>query len=286
MIDPHLDPPPRPSEDFSIKQYFREISRFKVLSAEEESSLALRIRKGDQDALDQLVRANLRFVVSVSRNYQNQGLPLGDLINEGNLGLLRAAKRFDASRNFKFISYAVWWIRQAILCALADQSRIVKLPLNRVGTIHSVRKTAGVLEQQKRRAPSLEEIARELDIGVVEVHESINLGIHSISLDSPSRGDADATMGDSIGYNDQESAHESMHALFLSKEITRALDSLSEREREVIILFFGIGQSTAHTLEEIASRFSISRERVRQVKERAIERLRHLSRSKRLKGAL
>ncbi|MBD3322761.1 MAG: sigma-70 family RNA polymerase sigma factor [Chitinivibrionales bacterium] len=271
------------SEESSLALYLREISRTKTLTREEETELAVRIKKGDRKALEKLVGANLRFVVSVCRNYQNQGLPLSDLINEGNLGLIRAARRFDEKKNFKFISYAVWWIRQSILQALAEQSRIIKLPLNRVGTIHKIGKARSRLEQKYRRMPNIEEIARELNIDEDEVSESIKIGNNHASLDAPLRQGEDSKLMDVIQNSDQGQPDEGVVDISLQEEINRTLDTLTEREKEVVRLYFGIGEDTAHTLEEIGEMFALTRERVRQIKEKAIRRLKHASRSDRLR---
>ncbi|HON12146.1 MAG TPA: RNA polymerase sigma factor RpoD/SigA [Chitinispirillaceae bacterium] len=271
------------SDDSSLALYLKEISKHKTLSLEEEAKQAVRIRKGDKKALEKLVKANLRFVVSVSRNYQNQGLPLSDLINEGNLGLIRAAKRFDEKKNFKFISYAVWWIRQAILQALAEQSRIIKLPLNRVGTIHKIGKTQSRLEQKLCRLPNISEIADELSLDEDEVCETIKIGNAHMSLDAPIQSGEDAKLIDLLQDENQESPDDGIMDISLQKEIERTLDTLSEREKEVVKLYFGIGEDTAHTLEEIGQRFNLTRERVRQIKEKAIKRLKHCSRCKRLR---
>jgi RNA polymerase primary sigma factor len=271
------------SEESSLALYLKEISKNKTLSLEEEAVLAVRIRDDDRKALEKLVKANLRFVVSVCRNYQNQGLPLSDLINEGNLGLIRAARRFDEKKNFKFISYAVWWIRQAILQALAEQSRIIKLPLNRVGTIHKIGKTQSKLEQKLRRLPMIEEIAQELQIDIEEVQETIKIGNTHMSLDAPLQQGEDAKLIDMLQDENQERPDDGVLDISLHVEIDKTLDTLSEREKEVVKLYFGIGEDTAHTLEEIGQRFNLTRERVRQIKEKALRRLKHCSRSKRLK---
>jgi RNA polymerase primary sigma factor len=271
------------SEESCLALYLKEISKNKTLCLEEEAELAVRIRTGERKALEKLVKANLRFVVSVSRNYQNQGLPLSDLINEGNLGLIRAAKRFDEKKNFKFISYAVWWIRQAILQALAEQSRIIKLPLNRVGTIHKIGKTQSKLEQKYRRAPNVEEIARELSLDENEVRETIKIGNTHMSLDAPLQHGEDSKLIDVLHDDSQERPDDGVMDISLQEEIEKTLDTLSEREKEVVKLYFGIGEETAHTLEEIGQRFNLTRERVRQIKEKALRRLKHCSRSKRLK---
>jgi RNA polymerase primary sigma factor len=271
------------SEESCLALYLKEISKNKTLSLEEEAELAVRIRNSERKALERLVKANLRFVVSVCRNYQNQGLPLSDLINEGNLGLIRAAKRFDEKKNFKFISYAVWWIRQAILQALAEQSRIIKLPLNRVGTIHKIGKTQSKLEQKYRRTPNVEEIARELSLDENEVRETIKIGNTHMSLDAPLQHGEDSKLIDVLHDDSQERPDEGILDISLQEEIEKTLDTLSEREKEVVKLYFGIGEETAHTLEEIGQRFNLTRERVRQIKEKALRRLKHCSRSKRLK---
>lgn len=272
------------SEESCLALYLKEISKNKTLTLEDEAVLAVRIRTGERKALENLVKANLRFVVSVCRNYQNQGLPLSDLINEGNLGLIRAAKRFDEKKNFKFISYAVWWIRQAILQALAEQSRIIKLPLNRVGTIHKIGKTQSKLEQKYRRAPNVEEIARELSLDENEVRETIKIGNTHMSLDAPLQHGEDSKLIDVLHDDSQERPDEGILDISLQEEIEKTLDTLSEREKEVVKLYFGIGEETAHTLEEIGQRFNLTRERVRQIKEKALRRLKHCSRSKRLKA--
>ncbi len=271
------------SDENSLALYLKEISKNKALSLEEEAKLAVRIREGDKKALEKLVKANLRFVVSVCRNYQNQGLPLSDLINEGNLGLIRAAKRFDEKKNFKFISYAVWWIRQAILQALAEQSRIIKLPLNRVGTIHKIGKTQSKLEQKLCRSPNVDEIAEELQIAADEVSETIKIGNTYMSLDAPLQQGEDARLIDMLQDENQVSPDDGIMDISLQAEIDKTLDTLTEREKEVLKLYFGIGEDTAHTLEEIGQRFNLTRERVRQIKEKALRRLKHCSRSKRLK---
>jgi RNA polymerase primary sigma factor len=271
------------SEESCLALYLKEISKNKTLTLEEEAVLAVCIRTGERKSLEKLVKANLRFVVSVCRNYQNQGLPLSDLINEGNLGLIRAAKRFDEKKNFKFISYAVWWIRQAILQALAEQSRIIKLPLNRVGTIHKIGKTQSKLEQKYRRPPNVEEIARELSLDENEVRETIKIGNTHMSLDAPLQHGEDSKLIDVLHDDSQERPDDGVLDISLQEEIEKTLDTLSEREKEVVKLYFGIGEETAHTLEEIGQRFNLTRERVRQIKEKALRRLKHCSRSKRLK---
>jgi RNA polymerase primary sigma factor len=267
------------TEEDSLTLYLKEIGANKPLSTEEESRLALLIRKSDKKALEKLVSANLRFVVSVSRNYQNQGLPLPDLISEGNLGLIRAAKRFDEKKNFRFISYAVWWVRQSILKALAEQSRIVRLPLYRVGTINKIRKTQNSLEQKFNRTPNIEEIADELKIDPAEVLETIKIGNNHLSLDAPLQLTEDAKLLDFIRVVDQEQTDTGLLEISLQDEINKSLSLLSKREEEIIKLYFGIGEDAALTLEEIGERFNLTRERVRQIKEKALRHLRHPSRS-------
>jgi RNA polymerase primary sigma factor len=269
--------------DGVCSMYLREIGKQCGLSADEESRLARRIRDGDTDALNVLVRANLRFVVSVSRNYLNQGLPLVDLINEGNIGLIRAARRFDERKNFKFISYAVWWIRQAILQALAEQSRIVRVPLNRVGVIHRVTRAHGKLEQRLRRQPSMSELAREMAINEPMLRDTVRIGNGHVSLDAPleGRGD-DARVADVLRETTAEPDGE-LGEVSLRAEVERALSTLTERERRVLQLYFGIGEDAAHTLEEIGGSLRLTRERVRQIKVKALRRLKHVSRSMRLR---
>jgi len=266
----------------SLNLYLKEISRYKTLPIEEEADLAKRIRDGDRLALDKLVKSNLRFVVSVSRNYQNQGLPLVDLINEGNLGLIRAAKRFDEKKNFRFISYAVWWIRQAILQALAEQSRIVKLPLNRVSAIHKIGMVQSRLEQKLSRIPNVYEIAEELRIEPHDVQEAVKIGNSHFSLDAPLQSGDDSKLLDLLADEHAESPDHGVLNISLHSEVDTVLETLSEREREVVRLYFGIGEETAYTLEEIGIRFELTRERVRQIKEKAIKKLKHSSRTRKL----
>lgn len=270
-------------EESSFGVYLKEIGKTRTLTHAEEAVLAVRIHQGDAKALEMLVKANLRFVVSVCRNYQNQGLPLCDLINEGNLGLIRAAKRFDEKKNFKFISYAVWWIRQAVLQALAEQSRIIKLPLNRVGTIHKIGKTQSRLEQRFQRMPNVEEIAAELQLAEREIRETIKIGNTHMSLDAPLQQGDDSKLLDILQDEQQEGPDDGVMEVSLQKEIHRTLSTLSEREREVVRLYFGIGEEIAHTLEEIGLRFNLTRERVRQIKEKALRKLKHSSRSNSLR---
>jgi RNA polymerase primary sigma factor len=262
-------------EEGSLALYLKEIGKNRTLSLEEEAALARRIHRGDRKALEKLVKANLRFVVSVARNYQNQGLALSDLINEGNLGLMRAARRFDEGKNFKFISYAVWWIRQSILQALAEQSRIFKLPLNRVGTIHKIGKIQSRLEQKYGRTPDSEEIASELSIRASEVQETLKIGSSHLSLDAPLQSGEGVRFIDTLTNSEQELPDAGLMEVSLHEEINKTLDMLSEREKEVVRLYFGIGEESAHTLDEIGQRFNLTRERARQIKEKALGKLKH-----------
>jgi RNA polymerase primary sigma factor len=271
------------SEENSLALYFKEIGKNRTLKIEEEASIGVEIRNGDRWALEKLVKANLRFVVSVARNYQNQGLPLSDLINEGNIGLIRAAKRFDEKKNFKFISYAVWWIRQAILQALAEQSRIVKLPLNKAGTIHKIGKAQCRLEQKYRRLPAVEEIAVELCLSENDICETLKIGNNHMSLDAPLIHGEESSLVDLLCDDNQELPDDGVVGISLNAEINETLEMLSEREKEVVKLYFGIGEEIAHSLEEIGERFNLTRERVRQIKEKALRRLKHSSRSQKLK---
>lgn len=273
-------------ESQSLDKYLQEIGKVELLDPEEEIELARRIKKGDQKSLEKLTKANLRFVVSVAKQYQNQGLSLGDLINEGNLGLIKAAKRFDETRGFKFISYAVWWIRQSILQALAEQSRIVRLPLNRVGALNKIGKAFSTLEQEFEREPSASELAEELDMSLFEVADTLKISGRHLSMDAPFAQGEDNRLLDVI---QDERTPLPDHALIkesLSKEVERALGTLTEREAEVIRLYFGLGREHSLTLEEIGEKFQLTRERVRQIKEKAIRRLRHASRSKQLRAYL
>lgn len=274
------------NEDRSLDLYLREIGQTPLITAQQEVELAKRIKLGDQQALEKLTKANLRFVVSVAKQYQNQGLSLADLINEGNIGLIKAAKRFDETRGFKFISYAVWWIRQAILQALAEQSRIVRLPLNRVGTLHKIGKISSSLEQEYGRVPSPDEIAKELDLSSVEVSDTLKISNSHLSLDAPFSVSEDNSLMDVLEDEFQPAPDEDLLTESLKVEIERALDTLSPREAKVINLYFGLNTEKALTLEEIGTRFNLTRERVRQIKEKAIRRLRHASRSKSLRAYL
>jgi len=273
-------------ENRSLDLYLQEIGETPLLTAEEEVQLARRIRRGDRAALDKLTRANLRFVVSVAKQYQNQGLSLADLVNEGNIGLIKAAQRFDETRGFKFISYAVWWIRQAILQALAEQSRIVRLPLNRVGALHKIGKASSNLEQEFGREPSAEEIAKELEMNTLEVTDTLKISNSHLSLDAPFSHGEDNSLMDVLANELQPAPDDALLDESLKIEITKALDTLTIREAEVISLYFGINRERAYTLEEIGSKFGLTRERVRQIKEKGIRRLRHTSRSKRLRAYL
>ena len=273
-------------ETASLDKYLQEIGKVDLITAEEEVELAQRVKQGDQLALEKLTKANLRFVVSVAKQYQNQGLTLPDLINEGNLGLIKAAQRFDETRGFKFISYAVWWIRQSILQALAEQSRIVRLPLNKIGSINKINKTYAFLEQSHESPPSAEEIANELDMTINDVKESMKNSGRHVSMDAPLVEGEDSNLYDVLRSGespnpDKELIHESLRT-----EIERALETLTPREADVIKLYFGLGNHHPMTLEEIGETFDLTRERVRQIKEKAIRRLKHTSRSKILKTYL
>ena len=272
-------------ESASLDKYLQEIGREELITVEEEVELAGRIRKGDRRALEKLTRANLRFVVSVAKQYQNQGLSLPDLINEGNLGLIKAAEKFDETRGFKFISYAVWWIRQSILQALAEQSRIVRLPLNQVGSLNKISKAFSKFEQENERRPSAEELAEQLDLPVDKVADTMKVSGRHISVDAPFVEGEDNSLLDVLVNDDSPMADRSLVGESLSKEIDRTLDTLTPREKEIIRMFFGIGEHEK-TLEEIGDRFNLTRERVRQIKEKAIRRLRANSKNKLLKQYL
>ena len=273
-------------ETASLDKYLQEIGKVDLITAEEEVELAQRIKAGDQIALEKLTKANLRFVVSVAKQYQNQGLTLPDLINEGNLGLIKAAQRFDESRGFKFISYAVWWIRQSILQALAEQSRIVRLPLNKIGSINKINKTYAFLEQAHERAPSAEEIAKELDMTINDVKESLKNSGRHVSMDAPLVEGEDSNLYDVLNSGESPNPDRVLLHESLRTEIERALETLTPREADVVRLYFGLGDQHAMTLEEIGETFDLTRERVRQIKEKAIRRLKHTSRSKILKTYL
>tara|TARA_B110000091_G_C13726084_1_gene436899 strand:- start:231 stop:1094 length:864 start_codon:yes stop_codon:yes gene_type:complete len=270
----------------SLDKYLQEIGREDLITAEDEVELAQKIKQGDTKALDKLVKANLRFVVSVSKQYQNQGLTLPDLINEGNLGLIKAAQRFDETRGFKFISYAVWWIRQSILQAIAEQARIVRLPLNQVGSLNRINKMFSKLEQEFERTPSPEEIANSLDIEEDKVNEAQKISGRHVSVDAPFREGEDGTLLDVLSNGNSPNSDITLMNESLQQEIKRSLSTLTDREKDVIILFFGIGIPHPLSLEEIGEKFGLTRERVRQIKEKGVRRLRHVSRSKLLKSYL
>lgn len=267
-------------ETASLDKYLQEIGKVDLITADEEVELAQRIKAGDQRALEKLTKANLRFVVSVAKQYQNQGLTLPDLINEGNLGLIKAAKRFDETRGFKFISYAVWWIRQSILQALAEQSRIVRLPLNKIGSINKINKMYAFLEQENERPPSAEEIAKKLDMTVNDVKESMKNSGRHVSMDAPLIEGEDSNLYDVLNSGESPNPDKSLLHESLRIEISRALETLTPREADVVRLYFGLGEHQPMTLEEIGETFDLTRERVRQIKEKAIRRLKHTSRSK------
>lgn len=273
-------------ENRSLDKYLQEIGSVSLITAEEEVELAVRIRAGDRHALERLVNANLRFVVSVSKQYQNQGLTLGDLINEGNLGLIKAAQRFDETRGFKFISYAVWWIRQSILQAIAEQARIVRLPLNRVGVLSKISKAYADLEQKFEREPTIEELAEVLDIDIETIMDALRSNSKQVSMDAPMVSGEENTLLAVLENTDQPGPDSGLIYESLREEMSRALDSIPQRERDVLRYFYGIGGCTPLSLEEIAENFSLTRERVRQLKEKAIRRLKNNSRCSRLKGFL
>ncbi|WP_339702605.1 sigma-70 family RNA polymerase sigma factor [uncultured Marixanthomonas sp.] len=273
-------------ETASLDKYLQEIGKVDLITAEQEVELAQRIKAGDHLALEKLTKANLRFVVSVAKQYQNQGLTLPDLINEGNLGLIKAAKRFDETRGFKFISYAVWWIRQSILQALAEQSRIVRLPLNKIGSINKINKTFAFLEQANERPPSPEEIAKELDLTITEVKESLKNSGRHLSMDAPLIDGEDSNLYDVLRSGESPNPDRSLLHESLKTEIERSLETITPREADVVRLYFGLCDQQPMTLEEIGETFDLTRERVRQIKEKAIRRLKQTSRSKILKTYL
>jgi RNA polymerase primary sigma factor len=273
-------------ESQSLDKYLQEIGKVDLLTPDEEVELAKRIKEGDQMALERLTKANLRFVVSVAKQYQNQGLSLGDLINEGNLGLIKAAQRFDETRGFKFISYAVWWIRQSILQALAEQSRIVRLPLNRVGSLNKISKTFSELEQKYEREPSPDELADVLDVTSSEVVDTMKISGRHVSMDAPFVQGEENSLLDVLENDTDPTPDQGLINDSLRREVQRALSTLTQREADVIALYFGLNGEHAMTLEEIGEKFNLTRERVRQIKEKAIRRLRHTSRSKTLKPYL
>ena len=273
-------------ETASLDKYLQEIGKVDLITADEEVELAQKIKAGDQKALEKLTKANLRFVVSVAKQYQNQGLTLPDLINEGNLGLIKAAQRFDETRGFKFISYAVWWIRQSILQALAEQSRIVRLPLNKIGSINKINKMYALLEQSNERPPTAEEIAKELDMTVNDVKESMKNSGRHFSMDAPLVEGEDSNLYDVLRSGESPNPDRELIQESLRTEIERSLETLTPREADVVRLYFGLGDQHPMTLEEIGETFDLTRERVRQIKEKAIRRLKHTSRSKILKTYL
>ena len=274
-------------ESESLEKYLQEIGKVDLITPEEEVKLALRIKQGDQAALDKLTKANLRFVVSVAKQYQNQGLSLPDLINEGNLGLIKAAQRFDETRGFKFISYAVWWIRQSILQALAEQSRIVRLPLNKVGLTNRIQKAYSQLEQEYEREPSPEELAEVLELEIEEISATLGIGGRHVSMDTPLSEGEENTLIDVLENPNAESADGNIeHKESLKQEIDRSLKTLTERQKEVICFFFGIGVDHPMSLEDIGARFNLTRERVRQIKDKAITKLKTNSRSRALRSYL
>ena len=273
-------------ESQSLDKYLQEIGKVDLLTPEEEVILAQKIRDGDQLSLERLTKANLRFVVSVAKQYQNQGLSLGDLINEGNLGLIKAAQRFDETRGFKFISYAVWWIRQSILRALAEQSRIVRLPLNRVGSLNKISKTFSELEQKFEREPTPEELAEVLEISTGEVVDTLKISGRHVSMDAPFVQGEENSLLDVLENDGEDKPDSGLINDSLRREVQRALSTLTQREADVVTLYFGLNGEHAMTLEEIGEKFNLTRERVRQIKEKAIRRLRHTSRSKALKTYL
>lgn len=271
-------------ESQSLEKYLQEISKVELITPEQEVQLAIRIKEGDQRALDKLVKCNLRFVVSVAKQYQNQGLTLPDLINEGNLGLIKAAIRFDETRGFKFISYAVWWIRQSILQALAEQSRIVRLPLNKVGLSNRIAKAYQQLEQEFEREPSAEELAFMLEVPLEEVRATMGVGLRHVSMDSPLAEGEDGTLADMMENPNAEKTDDKLvHHESLKKEIERSLQALTDRQKSVLCYFFGIGMESALSLEDIGAKFHLTRERVRQIKDKAITKLRSTSRCRHLK---
>jgi RNA polymerase primary sigma factor len=273
-------------ESQSLDKYLQEIGKVDLITAEVEVELAKRIREGDQIALEKLTKANLRFVVSVAKQYQNNGLTLGDLINEGNLGLIKAAKRFDEKRGFKFISYAVWWIRQSIMQALAEQSRIVRLPLNRVGSLTRISKTFSDLEQKFQREPSTEEVAETIGVTTEEVIANLKVSGRHVSMDAPFAQGEDGSLLDVLSDPNESTPDGQLITDSLSTEVQRALSTLTSREAQVLSLYFGLDNKNALTLEEIGEKFNLTRERVRQIKEKATRRLRHTAKSKTLKSYL
>jgi RNA polymerase primary sigma factor len=274
------------SDDGSLDLYLREISRYPLINQEEEVALAIRIHTGEEEALDKLVRSNLRFVVSVAKKYQNQGVSLSDLINEGNLGLIRAAHKFDETKGIKFISYAVWWIRQAILQALAEQSRIVRVPLNRAGTLHRITRRSSALQQELGREPTAAEVAEGMDIEVEEVEKTLSISQNHVSLDAPLAPGEENRLLDYLPDTQNPGPDAETFERALTQSIEEVLSSLREREAKILRLYFGLDSPEPMTLEEIGAQLGITRERVRQIKEKALSRLRHVSRSKALESFL
>ncbi|MBN2682553.1 MAG: sigma-70 family RNA polymerase sigma factor [Bacteroidales bacterium] len=270
----------------SLDKYLHEIGKVELVTAEEEVELAKRIRSGDAQALNRLIKANLRFVVSVAKQYQNQGLSLPDLINEGNVGLIKAAQRFDETRGFKFISYAVWWIRQAILQSLAEQARIVRLPLNKIGTINRINRVFNKLEQEFEREPSTDEVADAMEMAPGDIKDALKSNSRHISMDAPLSEGEDSNMYEVLSSSESPLPDRSLLSESLRKEIERALSTLTPREADIVRLYFGLNNHPQHTLEEIGEEFDLTRERVRQIKEKAIRRLKHTSRSRNLKSYL
>lgn len=270
----------------SLDKYLQDVNKEGMINADEEVELAKKIKEGDQNALDKLVKANLRFVVSVAKQYQHQGLSLPDLINEGNLGLIKAAQRFDETRGFKFISYAVWWIRQSIMQAIAEQARIIRLPLNQIGSISKVNKAFSQLEQQFERPPSMDELAESLELNEEKVADVMSNAVRHVSTDAPVKDEDDYKLIDTLSDNDSPKTDKILIQESLKREIERTLSILSEKEREILKMFFGIGGSNELTLEEISDRFSMSKERARQIKEKALKRLRQSSKNKLLRTYL
>ncbi len=273
-------------ESQSLDKYLQEIGKVDLITSDEEVKLAQRIREGDQMALEKMTKANLRFVVSVAKQYQNNGLTLGDLINEGNVGLIKAAKRFDEKRGFKFISYAVWWIRQSIMQALAEQSRIVRLPLNRVGSLNKITKTFSDLEQKFQREPAPEELAEVLNVTTAEVVDTLKIGGRHVSMNAPFVQGEENSLLDVLENDSEETPDSGLMVDSLRREVQRTLSTLTQRESDVLAFYFGLNGEHAMTLEEIGEKFNLTRERVRQIKEKATRRLRHSSRSKTLKSYL
>lgn len=273
-------------ENASLDKYLSEIARVELISPDEEALLARRIKEGDQHALERLTKANLRFVVSVAKQYQNHGLGLGDLISEGNLGLIKAAQRFDETRGFKFISYAVWWIRQSIMQAIAEHARLVRLPLNRIGSLNKINKVFRDLEQRYEREPTADEIASALDMTIDEVMDTMKLQSRHISVDAPIGESEDGTLLDVLITDDELTPDDDLMVDSLRVEVNRALHTLTQKEREVVSFFFGLNSHQSLTLEEIGHQMGLTRERVRQIKEKAVRRLRHTNRSRSLKAYL